>query len=155
MEETKKMKCYKRLTFKQFSKSQVLVAHSFWVICRKVRFYSPLWSFVWRRRIGVQFWYTNMAAGNQQKHLEFTFSTKALSFHLRASIRAHKHIFQYLKFKRRDFFSTRQHSYFGVTHGGNSEGQIVVFLKWNMLRDWKLVQRFTFCLSKLSATFCK
>ena len=104
MEETKKMKCYKRLIFKQFSKSQVLVAHSFWVICRKVRFYSPLWSFVWRRRIGVQFWYTNMAAGNQQKHLEFTFSTKALSFHLRASIRAHKHIFQYLKFKRRDFF---------------------------------------------------
>ena len=28
---------------------------------------------------------------NQQKHLEFTFSIKALSFHSRASIRAHKH----------------------------------------------------------------
>ena len=44
-----------------------------------------------------QFWYTNMAAESQQKHLEFTFSMKALSFHSRASIRgAHKHIY-YLK----------------------------------------------------------
>ena len=49
--------------------------------------------------------------------------------------------------KRRDFFSTRQHSYFGVTHCENSEVQIAVFSKWNMLREWKLVQRFTFCLS--------
>ena len=38
-----------------------------------------------------------MAAGNQQKHLEFTLSIRALPFHLRASIPAHKHIFQYLK----------------------------------------------------------
>ena len=30
-----------------------------------------------------------MAAGNQQKHLEFTFSIKALPFHSRASIHAH------------------------------------------------------------------
>ena len=41
--------------------------------------------------------YTNMAAENQQKHLEFTFSIKSLSFHSRASIHAHKHIFYYLK----------------------------------------------------------
>ena len=32
-----------------------------------------------------------------KKHLEFTFSIKALSFHSRTSIRADKHIFQYLK----------------------------------------------------------
>ena len=44
-------------------------------------------------------------------------------------------------------FSTRQHSYFGVTHCKNSEVQIAVFSKWNMLREWKLVQRFIFCLS--------
>ena len=31
-----------------------------------------------------------MAAENQQKHLEFTFSIKAPSFHSRTSIRAHK-----------------------------------------------------------------
>ena len=48
---------------------------------------------VWRRHIGGHFWSTNMAAGNQQKHLDFTFSTKALPFHSRASIRAHIHIF--------------------------------------------------------------
>ena len=36
---------------------------------------------------------TNTAAGNQQTHLEFTFSIKAFPFHSRASIRAHKHIF--------------------------------------------------------------
>ena len=34
---------------------------------------------------------------NQQKHLEITFHIKALSFHSRTSIRAHKHIFSYLK----------------------------------------------------------
>ena len=39
----------------------------------------------------------SMAAGNQQKHLEFPFSLKAPSFHSRTSMRAHKHIFQYLK----------------------------------------------------------
>ena len=39
-----------------------------------------------------------------------------------------------LKIKRRDFFSTRQHSYFGVTHCENSEVQIAVFSKWNMLQ---------------------
>ena len=31
----------------------------------------------------------NMAAENQQKHLEYTFSIKAPSFHSRTSIRAH------------------------------------------------------------------
>ena len=49
---------------------------------------------------------------NQQKHLEFTFSIKTLSFHSRASKRAHKHIFQYLKWlncwksiRQRHFFN--------------------------------------------------
>ena len=51
-----------------------------------------------------------MAAGNQQKHLESTFSVKTLLFQSRASIRAHKHIslilemVKLLKIKRRDFF---------------------------------------------------
>ena len=42
---------------------------------------------VWRRHIG------GLAAGNQQEHLEFTFSIKALSFDSRTSIPTHKHIF--------------------------------------------------------------
>ena len=49
-------------------------------------------------------------------------------------------------------FSMRQHSYFGVTHCENSEVQIAVFSKWNMLRGWKLEQRFIFYLS---STKCK
>ena len=36
MEKAKKMKCYKRLIYKQFYKSQVYVAHSFRVICRNI-----------------------------------------------------------------------------------------------------------------------
>ena len=48
-----------------------------------------------------------MAARNQQKHLEFTFSIKALSFHWETSIPAHKDTLEMvilLRIKRRDFF---------------------------------------------------
>ena len=41
-------------------------------------------------------------------------------------------------------FSTGQHSNFGLTHCENSEVQIAVFSKWNMLRKWKLVQKIYF-----------
>ena len=34
-----------------------------------------------------------------------------------------------------------------LLHCESSEAQIALFSKWNMLREWKLVQRFTFCLS--------
>ena len=92
MKEAKKMKCYERLIFKQFSKSQVFVAHSSWVFCRNVsRIFVELC-------VETPYWCTNiMAAENQQKHLEFTFPFKALSFLSKASIRAYKRIFQYLK----------------------------------------------------------
>ena len=90
-----------------------------------------------------------MATGNQQKYL-FTFSIKALPSHSGASIRARKHIFKYLKWLNfwksleERLFSMRQHSCFGVTctHCENSEVQIALFSKWNMVWDWKLVQRF-------------
>ena len=64
MEKAKKMKCYKRLIYKQFYKSQVYVAHSFRVICRNIS--RTILDFVWRRHICVLFWYTNMAAANQR-----------------------------------------------------------------------------------------
>ena len=41
-------------------------------------------------------------------------------------------------------FSTRQQSYFSVTRCENSEVQIAVFSKWNMLYEWKLFQRLIF-----------
>ena len=67
-----------------------------------------------------------------KKHLEFTFAIKALSFHSRTSICGHKHllileIVILPKIKRRDFFSTRQHSYFGVTRCENFEVQMLYF----------------------------
>ena len=81
VENAKKMKCYKRLICKQFVQISGLSGPQFL-------------SFVWRRHIiSGQKLSTNMAAGNQQKYLEFTFSIKSLPFHSRASIRAHKHTF--------------------------------------------------------------
>ena len=71
VEETKKMTSYKRLMYKQF------------VLCRAL----------YGDAILVHQRCNDMAAGNQQKHLEFTFSMIALSFHSRTSIRTHKHIF--------------------------------------------------------------
>ena len=54
-----------------------------------------------------------MAAGNQQKHLEFTFSIKALPFHSRTSIRAHKHILLYLKWL--NCWKLREETFFNET----------------------------------------
>ena len=88
--------------------------------------------------------------------LEFTFSMKACSFHLLACVRRNMSSNTWNGYTAENqeerLFSTRQHSYYGVTHCENSEVQIAVFSKWNMLREWKLVQRFTFCLS---STYCK
>ena len=44
-------------------------------------FHARLKSFVCMgRHIGVPFWCTNMAVGNQQNHLDFTFSTNLKLF---------------------------------------------------------------------------
>ena len=82
------MKCYKRL----ICPSLRSLWPSFWAICRNVsRTFEELC--MAGRHIGIQFWWTNMAAGNQQTHLEFTFPITALSFHSRTRTCAHKHIF--------------------------------------------------------------
>ena len=65
----------------------------------------------------------------EKKHLEFTFPIKALSFHSRTSIRAHKHNGYTAENQEERLFSTRQQSYFGVSHCENSEVQIAVFSK--------------------------
>ena len=142
-----KIKCYKRLIYKQFVQVSGLCGPQF------LSYLPKRFTHLCRALYGdaIPFWSTNMAAANQQKHLDFTFSI-ALSFHARASIRAHKHIFWYLKWlllkiKRGDFFSTRQRSHFGVTHSEDLRVQIAVFLKWNNCYGMKLVQRFTFYLS--------
>ena len=88
----KAKKCYVRLIYKQFVQVSGLCGPEFLShfpkrfthLCRALngdailvsRFDAPI-----------------MAAGNHQKHLEFTCSIKALSFHPNTSIRVHKHIF--------------------------------------------------------------
>ena len=92
MEEFKKMKCYKRLIYKQFVQisglcgPQVLsyLSKHFTHLCRAL--YGD--AIIGKQKLSI-----NMAAGKQQKHLEFTFSIKALPFHSRANKRAHKHLF--------------------------------------------------------------
>ena len=87
------MKCYKTLTYKQFVQVSGLCDPQFlsYLPKRFTHLCRPL-HIVWRRHIGVPFWCTTMSAGNQQKHLELTFSLKALSFHSRTSIRAYINI---------------------------------------------------------------
>ena len=93
VEEAEKMKCYKTLIYKQFVQVSGLCDPQFlsYLPKRFTHLCRPL-HIVWRRHIGVPFWYTTMSAGNQQKHLELTFSLKALSFHSRTSIRAYINI---------------------------------------------------------------
>ena len=84
------------------------MAHSFRVICRNVsRTFVELC-------MGTPYWCTVLVhqygRRKSTKHLEFTFSIKALSFHSRTSLRVHKkyplilEMVILLKIKRRDFF---------------------------------------------------
>ena len=86
------------------SKSQVFVAHSFWVICRNIS------CTLVELCMEMLYWFTVLVhqygCRKSTKHLEFTFSIKALSFHWETSICAHKHILEMvmlLKIKRRLF----------------------------------------------------
>ena len=79
MEEAKKMKCYKRLIYKQFFQVSDLCGPQLLSFFSET-FHAPLY------RFGAPIW----PPGNQRKHLEFTFSIKAFSFLLRTSILAHK-----------------------------------------------------------------
>ena len=108
MEEGKKMKCYKRLRYQQFFQVSGLCGRQFLSYWRK-RF-MHLCRALYGDAILVYRFEAQMAAGNQQKHVEFTFSIKALSFPSRTSMRAHKHIFYQLKWLY-CWKSTIQHSY--------------------------------------------
>ena len=81
MEEAKKMN-YKRLIYKQFVQVSDLCGPQFlsYFPRRFTHLCRALYGDAIFRHIGAPFWCTNMAAGNQQKHLGFTFSIKALFF---------------------------------------------------------------------------
>ena len=142
MEEAKKMKCYKRLIYKQFVQVSGLCGPQFLSylpkrfthLCRALygdailvhRFGAPIWPPEINKNI-------------------FLF-TRELAY-VRINISSNTSSGYIAEYQEERLFLTRQHSCFGVTHCENSKVQIAVFSKWNMLREWKLVQRFIFCLS--------
>ena len=69
----RKWNVIKELFSNNLSKSQVFVAHGFWVICRCFTHFC-------RALNGGPILVHRFGTGNQQKHLEFTFSLTALFF---------------------------------------------------------------------------
>ena len=126
MKENKKLKCYKRLIYKQVVPSLRSLSLTVSELFAET-FHAPLKSFVWRRHIGAPFWYTNMAARYQQKHfLEklFLFTRELAYVHINISCNTWS---GYTTENQEESFSMRQHSYFGATHYENSKVQIAVF----------------------------
>ena len=148
MEEAKKINCYKRLVHKQFFHVSGLCGPQFLshftYPCRALYgdtilvycFGAPIWQPEINKNIWSSLFY---------KSFNFLFIQELVCVCVNISSNSWN---GYTAENQEE----RQHSYFGVTHCENSEVQIAVFSKWNMLRDWNLVQRFTFCLS---STWCK
>ena len=151
MEKAKKMKCYKRQIYKQFVQVSDLSGTQFLSYLRKrfthlcgalygdailvYRFAASIWP----PEINKNIW------GSLFLWKLFLFTLELA--YVRTNISSNTWKGYTAENQEERLFSTRQHSYFGVTQRENSEVQIAVFSTWNMLREWKLVQRFTFCLS--------
>ena len=156
MEEAKRRTCYKRLINKQFVQVSGLCDRQFLSYLPKC--FTHLWRAFYGDVILVYTVLVHQYGRRQQKHLALTFSIKAFLLtrelaYVRINISSNTwNGYTAQNQEERLFFSTRQHSYFGVTNCENSEVQIAVFSKWRMLREWKLVQRFTFCLSSTLCT---
>ena len=151
MEKAKKMKCYKRQIYKQFVQVSDLSGTQFlsYLPKRFTHLCGALYgdailvyrfaASIWPPEINKNIW------GSLFLWKLFLFTLELAYVRINISSNTWKGYTAENQEER--LFSTRQHSYFGVTHRENSEVQIAVFSKWNMLREWKLVQRFTFCLS--------
>ena len=72
MEEAKKMKCYKKLIYKQFVRISGLRGPQF------LSYMPKHFTHLCRALYGDAILVGSLAAGNQQKHLEFTFSVGCL-----------------------------------------------------------------------------
>ena len=154
MEEAKKIKCYKRLIYKQFIQVSGLCGPQFLSylqkrfrhLCRALygdailvyRFGPPIWPPEINKNIWSSLFLWKL----------FLFTRELAYVRINRSSNT-RNGYTAENQEERLFFSTRQHSYFGVTHCENSEVQIAVFSKCNMLREWKLSQRFIFCLSSI------
>ena len=94
MEESKKIKCCKRLKYKQFLQVSGLCG------AQCLSYLPKRFTLLVELCMETPYWWTVLVHQYliwppeiNKKNLEFTFSIKALSFHSRASIRVHKHIF--------------------------------------------------------------
>ena len=142
------MKCYKRLIFKQFVQVSGLWGPKFlsYLPKRFTRLCRTLYGDAMLvHRFGAPIW----PPGNNENILNSLFLRKLFLFTRElAYMRINKSSntwYGYTAENQEDrLFSTRQHSNFGLTHCENSEVQIAVFSKWNMLRKWKLVQKIYF-----------
>ena len=88
VDEAKKMKCHERLISKQFVQVSGLCSPQFLSYLPK-RFTHNCRALYGEAILVYSFGAPIMATGNQQNHLEFTFSVKALYFRSRAHICAH------------------------------------------------------------------
>ena len=151
MEKAKKMKCYKRQIYKQFVQVSDLSGTQFlsYLPKRFTHLCGALYgdailvyrfaASIWPPEINKNIW------GSLFLWKLFLFTLELAYVRINISSNTWKGYTAENQEER--LFSTRQHSYFCVTHRENSEVQIAVFSTWNMLREWKLAQRFTFCLS--------
>ena len=151
MEKAKKMKCYKRQIYKQFVQVSDLSGTQFLSYLPK-RF-THLCGALYGDAILVYRFAASICPPEINKNIwgslllwKLFLFTLELAY-VRINISSNTWKGYTAENQEERLFSTRQHSCFGVTHRENSEVQIAVFSTWNMLREWKLVQRFTFCLS--------
>ena len=137
MEEAKKMNCYKRLKYKWFVQVSGLcgpqflsyLPKRFMHLCRALygnailvyRFGAPIWPPEIIKNIWSSLFLQKLSLFTQElAYMHINISSNTLNGYTAEN-------------KEERLFSVRQHSYSAVRHCENSEVQIVVFLKWNML----------------------
>ena len=156
LEVSKKMKCYKRLICKQFVQESGLCDPQFLSyfpkrfthLCRALygdailvyRFGAPTWPAEMNKNMWSSFFL--------QK--PFLFIRELVYVHI--SISSNTWNGYTVENQEVRLFFNETAFLFWCHVLWNSEVQIAVFSKWNLLREWKLVQRFTFCLS---STWCQ
>ena len=143
MEEAKKVKRYKRLIFKQFVQFSGLCGPQFLSylpkrfthLCRALYGDAML-----VHRFGSAIW----PPENNENIWSSLFLKKALSFNSRTSIWKLKLKCLYCWKSRGQTFFQRDSIPILVSRTENSEVEIAVFSKWDMLRKWKLVKDLLF-----------
>ena len=124
MEETKKMKCYERLIYKQSIHVSGLCSPQFLSYLPKRFTHLCRALYIRRRHIGVPFWCTNIAAGNKQNIWSSLFLLKLFLFTRELAWTWNCYSAEN---QEQRLFLTRQHSYFGVSHFETRKFKLLYF----------------------------